>query len=151
MAFTHIQAPLWLTGYRNIAQRMCIRCAASPGPVTEPPQTTWSLSDWLIFCAHVHLVCCIPWPCYWAKLCSTSSDIMFSLTECYFAAHVHPVCSVTWSRNGAKLCSASTDNTVSVWDVLTGECDYRWGSEFCNLVFSLQLSFWNGILTKLDR
>jgi len=41
------------------------------------------------------------------------------------SAHVHPVCSISWCRNGAKLASASTDNTVSVWDVLTGECDYR--------------------------
>jgi len=41
------------------------------------------------------------------------------------SAHVHPVCSISWCRNGSKLSSASTDNTVSVWDVLTGECDYR--------------------------
>jgi len=40
-------------------------------------------------------------------------------------AHVHPVCSITWCRNSTKLASASTDNNVSVWDVLTGECDQR--------------------------
>ena len=39
------------------------------------------------------------------------------------SAHVHPVCSISWSRNGCKLLSASTDNTVSVWDVMSGECD----------------------------
>uniref|UniRef100_T1J3M1 Uncharacterized protein n=1 Tax=Strigamia maritima TaxID=126957 RepID=T1J3M1_STRMM len=38
------------------------------------------------------------------------------------SAHVHPV----WSRNGHKLVSASTDNNVAIWDVLTGECDYRY-------------------------
>lgn len=38
-------------------------------------------------------------------------------------AHVHPVCSLSWSRNGHKLLSAATDNTVSIWDVLTGEND----------------------------
>ncbi|XP_076438186.1 retinoblastoma-binding protein 5 homolog isoform X2 [Babylonia areolata] len=38
-------------------------------------------------------------------------------------AHVHPVCSLSWSRNGRKLLSAATDNTVSVWDVISGEND----------------------------
>ena len=38
-------------------------------------------------------------------------------------AHVHPVCSLTWSRTGRKLVSASTDNNVSLWDLLTGDCD----------------------------
>jgi len=41
------------------------------------------------------------------------------------SAHVHPVCSISWCRNGTRLSSASTDNTVSVWDVLTGECEHR--------------------------
>jgi len=40
-------------------------------------------------------------------------------------AHVHPVCSLSWSRNGSKLVSASTDNNVSVWDILSGECEHR--------------------------
>ena len=29
----------------------------------------------------------------------------------------------SWNRNGHKILSAATDNVVSVWDVLTGECD----------------------------
>ncbi|KAK2167380.1 hypothetical protein NP493_1276g00021 [Ridgeia piscesae] len=29
----------------------------------------------------------------------------------------------SWNRNGRKLLSTATDNTVSVWDVETGECD----------------------------
>ncbi|GIY82516.1 retinoblastoma-binding protein 5 homolog, partial [Caerostris extrusa] len=41
-------------------------------------------------------------------------------------AHIHPVCSLSWSRTGHKLLSASTDNSVSMWDVLTGECEYRY-------------------------
>ncbi|GFS82950.1 retinoblastoma-binding protein 5 homolog [Nephila pilipes] len=41
-------------------------------------------------------------------------------------AHIHPVCSLSWSRTGHKLLSASTDNTVSMWDVLSGECEYRY-------------------------
>ena len=41
------------------------------------------------------------------------------------AAHVHPVCSLSWSRSGDKLGSASTDNNVSVWDIITGECEHR--------------------------
>ncbi len=40
-------------------------------------------------------------------------------------AHVHPVCSLSWSRSGRKMVSASTDNTISIWDVLVGECDQR--------------------------
>ncbi|XP_041373018.1 retinoblastoma-binding protein 5-like isoform X2 [Gigantopelta aegis] len=36
-------------------------------------------------------------------------------------AHVHPVCSLSWNRNSRRLLSAGTDNTVSVWDILTGE------------------------------
>ena len=40
-------------------------------------------------------------------------------------AHVHPVCSLSWSRTGRRIVSASTDNTVSIWDILTGECDQR--------------------------
>ncbi|KAK2164293.1 hypothetical protein LSH36_66g03000 [Paralvinella palmiformis] len=39
------------------------------------------------------------------------------------SAHVHPVCSLSWSRNGHKILTASTDNTVSVWDVMSAECD----------------------------
>ena len=38
---------------------------------------------------------------------------------------MHPVCSLTWSRTGRKLVSASTDNNVSLWDLLTGDCDQR--------------------------
>uniref|UniRef100_A0A8C4QIB2 Retinoblastoma binding protein 5 n=1 Tax=Eptatretus burgeri TaxID=7764 RepID=A0A8C4QIB2_EPTBU len=41
------------------------------------------------------------------------------------SAHIHPVCSLCWSRNGHKLVSASTDNMVSLWDVLTGDCEQR--------------------------
>uniref|UniRef100_A0A8C5LUE4 RB binding protein 5, histone lysine methyltransferase complex subunit n=1 Tax=Leptobrachium leishanense TaxID=445787 RepID=A0A8C5LUE4_9ANUR len=41
------------------------------------------------------------------------------------SAHIHPVCSLCWSRDGHKLVSASTDNMVSLWDVLTGDCDQR--------------------------
>jgi len=40
-------------------------------------------------------------------------------------AHVHPVCSISWSRSGRRMVSASTDNTVSIWDILTGESDQR--------------------------
>ncbi|QQP50891.1 Retinoblastomabinding protein 5like, partial [Caligus rogercresseyi] len=40
-------------------------------------------------------------------------------------AHIHPVCSISWSRTGRKLLSASTDNNVSIWDLLSGECDQR--------------------------
>ncbi|GLV45932.1 Retinoblastoma binding protein 5 [Carabus blaptoides fortunei] len=42
------------------------------------------------------------------------------------SAHVHPVCSLSWSRTGHKLASASTDNSVTIWDVLTGECDQKY-------------------------
>ncbi|VDK31614.1 unnamed protein product [Taenia asiatica] len=38
-------------------------------------------------------------------------------------AHSHPVCSISWSRNSRQLLSASTDNTVSIWNVVTGECE----------------------------
>ncbi|BHF61587.1 Retinoblastoma-binding protein 5 [Sparganum proliferum] len=38
-------------------------------------------------------------------------------------AHSHPVCSLSWSRNSRQLLSASTDNSVSVWNVITGECE----------------------------
>lgn len=41
------------------------------------------------------------------------------------SAHTHPVCSLSWSRNGHKILTASTDNTVSVFDVLSGECENR--------------------------
>ncbi|KAM4796819.1 retinoblastoma-binding protein 5 isoform 1-T1 [Rhinophrynus dorsalis] len=41
------------------------------------------------------------------------------------SAHIHPVCSLCWSRDGHKLVSASTDNMVSLWDVLSGDCDQR--------------------------
>ncbi|KAL8620662.1 Retinoblastoma-binding protein 5 [Nucella lapillus] len=52
-------------------------------------------------------------------------------------AHVHPVCSLSWSRNGRKLLSAATDNTVSVWDVLSGENDkiYRFPSPVLKVQF----------------
>eukprot|EP00116_Pleurobrachia_bachei_P002801 sb/3463063/ len=43
-----------------------------------------------------------------------------------FQAHVHPVCSLSWSRNGFKLLSGSMDWTISVWEVLKGECLYRY-------------------------
>ena len=38
---------------------------------------------------------------------------------------MHPVCSLSWSRSGRRVVSASTDNTVTLWDVLTGECDQK--------------------------
>ncbi|XP_069115526.1 retinoblastoma-binding protein 5-like isoform X1 [Argopecten irradians] len=52
-------------------------------------------------------------------------------------AHVHPVCSLSWSRNGHKLLSAATDNTVSVWDVMAGECDktFRFPSPILKVQF----------------
>ncbi|KAK7491011.1 hypothetical protein BaRGS_00017707, partial [Batillaria attramentaria] len=52
-------------------------------------------------------------------------------------AHVHPVCSLSWNRNGHKLLSAATDNTVSVWDVLTGENErtYRFPSPVLKVQF----------------
>lgn len=53
------------------------------------------------------------------------------------SAHAHPVCSVSWSRNGFKLLSASSDWCVSVWDVLSGECDekYRFPSAVTKVQF----------------
>lgn len=53
------------------------------------------------------------------------------------SAHVHPVCSVSWSRNGHKVVSAATDNTVSVWDVLSGEChrNFRFPSPVLKVQF----------------
>ena len=36
-----------------------------------------------------------------------------------------PFSSLSWCRNGSRLVSASTDNNVSVWDVVTGECEQR--------------------------
>ncbi|EUB64473.1 Retinoblastoma-binding protein [Echinococcus granulosus] len=38
-------------------------------------------------------------------------------------AHSHPVCSISWSRNSRQLLSASTDNTVSIWNIVTGDCE----------------------------
>ncbi|TGZ64617.1 hypothetical protein CRM22_006298 [Opisthorchis felineus] len=38
-------------------------------------------------------------------------------------AHTHPVCCISWSRNSRRLLTASTDNTVSIWNVVTGECE----------------------------
>ncbi|VEL16629.1 unnamed protein product, partial [Protopolystoma xenopodis] len=38
-------------------------------------------------------------------------------------AHAHPVCSISWSRDSKKLLSASTDNTVSMWDIITSDCE----------------------------
>lgn len=43
-----------------------------------------------------------------------------------YNAHIHPVCSLSWSRDGYKLLSGSMDWTISVWQVLTGECLYRY-------------------------
>ena len=72
-------------------------------------------------------------------------------------AHVHPVCSVrydsfvsyyltvsvmlvfgfSWSRDGRKLLSAATDNTVSIWDVVTSDCDktFRFPSPILKVQF----------------
>ncbi|CAI9723015.1 retinoblastoma-binding protein 5 homolog isoform X2 [Octopus vulgaris] len=52
-------------------------------------------------------------------------------------AHVHPVCSLSVNRNGHKLLSAATDNTVSIWDVQSGECDrtYRFPSPVLKVQF----------------
>lgn len=44
----------------------------------------------------------------------------------FLQAHVHPVCSLSWSRNGFLLLSGSMDWTISVWEVLKGECLYRY-------------------------
>ena len=43
----------------------------------------------------------------------------------------------SWSRNGRKLLSGSNDWNVSVWDVLSGECDqkYRFQSHVTKVQF----------------
>ena len=43
----------------------------------------------------------------------------------------------SWSRNGRKLLSGSNDWNVSVWDVLSGECDqkYRFQSPVTKVQF----------------
>ncbi|VDO06017.1 unnamed protein product [Rodentolepis nana] len=41
----------------------------------------------------------------------------------FIMAHSHPICSMSWSRNSRQLVSASADNTVSIWDVVTGQCE----------------------------
>ncbi|KAF8561425.1 hypothetical protein P879_08572 [Paragonimus westermani] len=38
-------------------------------------------------------------------------------------AHTHPVCCLSWSRNSRQLLTASTDNTVSIWNVVTSDCE----------------------------
>ncbi|CAL8099284.1 unnamed protein product [Calicophoron daubneyi] len=38
-------------------------------------------------------------------------------------AHTHPVCSLSWSRDSRHLLTASTDNTVSIWNVITSDCE----------------------------
>ena len=45
--------------------------------------------------------------------------------------------SFSWSRNGRKLLSGSNDWNVSVWDVLSGECDqkYRFQSPVTKVQF----------------
>ena len=76
----------------------------------------WYLVKSDLSCTHVH----------WTSHICQKHTTMYNRSPCtFFSAHVHPVCSISWCRNGSKLASASTDNTVSVWDVLTGECDYR--------------------------
>lgn len=40
-------------------------------------------------------------------------------------AHSHPVCSLSWSRDGHKILTASTDNTVTIIDVMSGDCENR--------------------------
>ena len=42
-----------------------------------------------------------------------------------FLSYQPPFSSLSWCRNGSRLVSASTDNNVSVWDVVTGECEQR--------------------------
>ncbi|ESO03604.1 hypothetical protein HELRODRAFT_185612 [Helobdella robusta] len=53
------------------------------------------------------------------------------------SAHIHPVCSLCWNRSGHKILSASTDCMVSIWDVLSGECDqsYRFPSPVLKVQF----------------
>ena len=43
----------------------------------------------------------------------------------------------SWSRNGRKLLSGSTDWNVSIWDLLSGECDqkYRFQSPIAKVQF----------------
>ena len=43
----------------------------------------------------------------------------------------------SWSRNGRKLLSGSNDWNVSVWDVLSGDCDqkYRFQSPVTKVQF----------------
>lgn len=43
---------------------------------------------------------------------------------------------LSWSRNGFKLLSASSDWCVSVWDVLSGECDEKY--RFPSVVIKVQ-------------
>lgn len=38
-------------------------------------------------------------------------------------AHSHPVCCLSWSRDSRKLLTASTDNIVSIWNVVSSDCE----------------------------
>lgn len=41
------------------------------------------------------------------------------------APHSHPITSICWSRNGHEILTTSTDKVLAIWNVLSGECQYR--------------------------
>lgn len=41
------------------------------------------------------------------------------------AAHSHPISSVNWSKNGRQILTGSSDRNIAIWDVLSGECQFR--------------------------
>ena len=47
------------------------------------------------------------------------------------------LCVDSWSRDGHKLLSAATDNTVSIWDIVSGDCDktFRFPSPILKVQF----------------
>lgn len=41
------------------------------------------------------------------------------------AAHCHPITSICWSKNGHQILTTSTDKLMAIWDVLSGDCQFR--------------------------
>ncbi|XP_065883835.1 retinoblastoma-binding protein 5 homolog [Dysidea avara] len=42
-----------------------------------------------------------------------------------YSSHTHPITSLSWSRSSRRLLSSSTDWNVCLWDVLSGDCEYK--------------------------
>lgn len=121
-----------MISYKLISLKYSTSLLSSSSGIICMTSWLWSSHYHQHHCLHniininIIIITLLPPPSLSSQSQSSSSLLMITIIS---------LCS--WSRNGKKLLSGSTDWNVSVWDILTGECDqkYRFQSPIAKVQF----------------